>query len=59
MTLTAASVANPTVTATATITLNVIIQVGQGAPNLSMQSQFLQALERNGFSSLVSAPLGR
>lgn len=56
VTLTAVSQTDSTKSATATITLNVTIDVGTGAPTSALQSQFVQAYNRNGFAGMVSLP---
>ena len=56
VTVTATSVADPTKSATASITLSHVVAVGDGAPNPAMQAQFIYAFYRNGFSNMVSLP---
>jgi uncharacterized protein (TIGR03437 family) len=56
VTVTATSVADPTKSATASVSLSHLVGVGDGAPNLTIQLEFYDAFERNGFSSMVSLP---
>ena len=56
VTVTAASLQDPTKTASVTITLSQLVDVGTGAPNPTMQNQFLNAFFRGGFNLLVSLP---
>jgi uncharacterized protein (TIGR03437 family) len=56
VTVTATSQADPSKTATATVTINPVVDVGTGAPNSAVQSQFIQAFNRNGFQGMVSLP---
>jgi uncharacterized protein (TIGR03437 family) len=56
VTVTATSAADATKWATARVTLSHTIAVGEGAPNSTLQGQFLAAFNRNGFSAMVSLP---
>ena len=56
VTVTATSQADPTKSATASVTLNHQTAVGEGAPNPYLAGQFLLAYYRNGFNSKVSLP---
>jgi uncharacterized protein (TIGR03437 family) len=56
LTLTATSVADPSKSGTAAITLSPLVDVGFGAPTPGLQQQFVTAFYRNGFSTLVSLP---
>jgi uncharacterized protein (TIGR03437 family) len=56
VTVTATSVADPSKSASASVTLSHLIGVGEGAPNLGLQAQFVYAFNRNGFSNMVSLP---
>ncbi len=60
VTLTATSSADPTQSASATITVtpgaSTYFGVGAGAPNQTITDQFIQAFNRNNFSTLVTLP---
>lgn len=56
ITVTATSVADPTRTGTATVTISPVIEIGGGAPTGALQYAFLQAYQREGFAALVSLP---
>jgi uncharacterized protein (TIGR03437 family) len=56
VTVTATSTILPSVTGTATVTLNTILSVGVGAPTGYLQEQFVNAYQRGGFASQVTLP---
>src|SRR5262249_30211706 len=56
VTVTVTLLADTTKTASTTITINPVIDVGTGAPTTTMQQQFINAFYRNNFFNLVSLP---
>ena len=54
--MTATAAADTSKSATATITLNPVLDVGTGAPTATLQNQFVNSFFRNGFNNLVSLP---
>ena len=60
VTVTATSVADPTKSASATITFGTLLDIGSGAPNQAITILFQSAFYRNGFNFLVSTtPVGK
>ena len=56
ITLTATYLPDATKTAKATISLTVLVDVGHGSPNSTIQELFVTNFYRNGFYNLVSVP---
>ncbi|HTS62244.1 MAG TPA: Ig-like domain-containing protein [Candidatus Acidoferrales bacterium] len=56
VTVTVTSVADGSKSASATVTLNPIVDVGIGAPTPSMQQAFITAFFKNGFNNQVTLP---
>ncbi|MCL5745715.1 MAG: Ig-like domain-containing protein [Acidobacteria bacterium] len=56
VTVTATSVADPTKSASATVNLSQLIEIGGGAPSSSITQMFRDAFNRGTFSSLVALP---
>lgn len=56
VTVTATSAVDPSKSGTASVTLNVLVDIGVGAPTQTMQNQFVNSYFRGGFNNLVSLP---
>ena len=56
ITVTATSVADPTRSGTATVTLNTTIHIGDGAPTITLTSAFQNAYQRGLFPAATSLP---